>query len=129
MDIIIADCEPVATGNCNINLWHYCNVDIKQEFSKRLLSACKNHWNTDKPKQTDMAKAFGVSQATVSEWMNGIKMPGLEKLIEICFVLNVCLEWLGTGRGPMKPPCSQKQSVLTEEQKIILRKITDLVCD
>jgi transcriptional regulator with XRE-family HTH domain len=100
---IIADCNVCATGNCNIILCHHALMDIKQEFAKRLLALCKNHWNTDKPKQTDLAKAFGVSQATISEWMNGAKMPGLEKLIEICLVLDVSIEYLGTGRGSIKP--------------------------
>ena len=77
-----------------------------------------------------MAKMFGVSQATVSEWWNAIKMPGLEKLIEICIILNVCVEWLGTGRGPKVPPCMPEQNpALSPEQKEMLKKITHLLCD
>ena len=77
-----------------------------------------------------MAKLLGVSQATVSDWMNAIKMPGLEKLIEICLLLDVSLEWLGTGRGAIDPPKEvAKHESLTPEQKEMLRKITALVCD
>lgn len=127
---IIADYDAFATVNYDTSLCHYLYMDIKRDFSLRFQRAAKEYWNTDKPKQSDMAKAFGVSQATVSDWWNGVKVPGLEKLIEICLRLDVCLEWLGTGRGPEKPPCHvETKPTLTQEQKEILRKITELVCD
>lgn len=104
-------------------------MNIKEEFAGRLRLACQDHWKCPKPNQKEMAAAFNVSQATVSDWMNAIKMPGLEKLIEISLTLNVCLEWLGTGRGPKNPPCHHQTSAnLSDEQKEMLRKITDLVC-
>lgn len=125
----IADYDMNTTANNDFYLCDDCWMDIKHDFSLRFQRAAKEHWNTDKPNQKEMGKLLGVSQATVSDWWNGAKMPGLEKLIEICLILDVCLEWLGTGRGPMKPPCTKNEPVLTSEQKEMLKKITDLVCN
>lgn len=69
----------------------------------------------------EFAKTFGVSQATVSDWWNAIK---------ICIILNVCVEWLGTGRGPKVPPCVPEPTPASPpEQKEMLKKITHLLCD
>lgn len=102
-------------------------MDIKTEFSLRFQAAAKAHWNCNKPNQKMMSREFEVSQATISDWWNANKMPGLEQLILIAIKLDVCLEWLGTGRGPMKPPCSAPS--LTEEQKKMFKQITDLICN
>lgn len=102
---------------------------IKEEFSKRFKEACADKFGHD-ANQSTLAKAFGVSQATISDWFNARKMPGLEKLIEICIELNVCVEWMATGRGPKLPPClPEHKQELTPEQKEMLKKLTDLICN
>lgn len=99
---------------------------IKYEFSKRLKQACREKWKCKHTNQQEIADAFNVSQATISEWWNSRKMPSLEKLIEIALYLGVCVEWLATGRGPKKPPCD-KAHALNEEQAQVLKEIFELL--
>lgn len=115
-----------ATVNSDIFLWHDAHMDIKQDFAQRFQRSAKEFWNSDKPNQKEMAKFFEVSQATISDWWNGAKVPGLEKLVEICLKMDLSLEWLGTGRGAMKPTKEIPQ-VLSTEQKLILKEIIDLI--
>ena len=44
--------------------------------------------------QADMARYFGVSTATASDWYNGRKIPRADKLQAIA-------EWLGVGLGDL----------------------------
>ncbi len=104
-------------------------VDIKREFSLRLREALVETWPGERM-QAIWAKSLGVSPATLSEWLNGLKMPSTEKLIEVCLVLNVGVEWLATGKGEKIPRASQKKEPkLTDEQKKILKEIIGLMCD
>jgi transposase len=104
-------------------------MDIKQSFSRRLREALLDKWPGDR-QQAIWAKQLGVSAPTLSEWLNGLKMPGMEKFIEICLVLDVCVEWLATGKGDKKHKESQKiEPKLTEEQKKILKEIIAVICD
>lgn len=51
-----------------------------------------------------LSKLFAVEGSTVSDWRNGKKCPTMENAILIGEKLDVCVEWLLTGRGPMHPP-------------------------
>ncbi len=53
--------------------------------------------------KTELAKAVGVSQPTVTDWENGSMKPRGENLLRISRVLNVSPEWLATGRGEKHP--------------------------
>jgi transcriptional regulator with XRE-family HTH domain len=119
--IIFADCQP--------NGAYTSFVDIKREFAKRLREALLDRWPGERM-QSVWAKSLNVSAPTLSEWLNGLKMPGTEKLIEICLALDVGVEWLATGKGDKLPIKSQKKEPkLTEEQKKILKEIIGLICD
>lgn len=50
--------------------------------------------------QSELAKAVGVSNATVSDWENGvIKNLEAENLLKICDFLSISPNWLQFGKG------------------------------
>ena len=50
-----------------------------------LIAARIQHYLEAKNKtQADLAEYMGVSQATVSNWCNGVKMPRMDKIDKIC---------------------------------------------
>lgn len=51
--------------------------------------------------QETIAAKFSVRQPSVSAWQSGA--PELVRAIEIARELNICVEWLLTGRGPKRP--------------------------
>lgn len=54
--------------------------------------------------QQELASKIGVQRSAVAQWeKNGGNLPSMNHLIEIAFATDVTLEWLGTGRGPIKP--------------------------
>jgi transcriptional regulator with XRE-family HTH domain len=69
-----------------------------------------------------LTKTFGVSKSTISDWRNGKKVPSMDSAIAISLRLNVCVEYLLTGRGPKRPGESETSPFdnwedLTMEQK------------
>ena len=55
-----------------------------------LIAARIQHYLEAKNKtQADLAEYMGVSQATVSNWCNGIKMPRMDKIDKICEFFGV----------------------------------------
>lgn len=50
-----------------------------------------------------LARTFMVSTATVSNWRHGQKCPAMKNALELAVKLDVCVEWLLTGRGPVTP--------------------------
>lgn len=57
-----------------------------------------------KPTQINAAKIAGRAQPTISEiWNKPGGAPELEVVVRLATTLEVCVEWLYTGRGPMKP--------------------------
>lgn len=70
-------------------------------FGNRLKEACSDAdlaW-----KQTALGKAFGVSPTMAWHYMKGEKKPSMDKAVEIATILNICTEWLLSGRGPKRP--------------------------
>lgn len=54
--------------------------------------------------QQDLATRIGVQRSAVAQWeKKGGNLPSMNHLIEIALATGVTLEWLGTGRGPVKP--------------------------
>lgn len=57
-----------------------------------------------KVSQEDLAKAVGVNRSAVAQWESRDgSLPSMRHLIAIAVETHVCLEWLGTGRGPIRP--------------------------
>ncbi|MCI4567308.1 helix-turn-helix domain-containing protein [Lysobacter sp. CFH 32150] len=54
--------------------------------------------------QQTLANAVGVQRSAVAQWerKNGAH-PSMQHLVAIAVVTGVSLEWLGTGRGMIKP--------------------------
>lgn len=86
----------------------------KHEFAHRLNLALDEHGVPGKfnGRQVAVAKLFGVSQKGAAKWLEGDGMPTLEKSIEICKALNIHVEWLLAGRGPMRPAAEQADSLI-----------------
>jgi|LakMenEpi03Aug12_release.lakeMendotaPanAssembly.Ray.scaffolds.fasta_scaffold355579_2 hypothetical protein len=132
MGTILVDykhCSNKIFADCKVINAYTSSVDIKREFSFRLRVSLLDKWPGERM-QAVWAKSLGVSAPTLSEWLNGLKMPSTEKLIEICLLLEVGVEWLATGKGDKTPTASQKKEpTLTDEQKKILKEIIGLICD
>lgn len=54
--------------------------------------------------QTTLAHKVGVQRSAVAQWeRKDGSHPSMEHLAAVALSTGVCLEWLGTGRGPAKP--------------------------
>lgn len=52
--------------------------------------------------QTAAAKMVGIRQPSVAGWKKGAT-PELKHVLILARKLNVCVEWIYTGRGPKRP--------------------------
>lgn len=60
--------------------------------------------NLSRISQLTLAHAVGVQRSAVAQWeRRDGSHPSMHHLIAIAEATGVCLEWLGTGRGPAKP--------------------------
>lgn len=55
------------------------------------------------PTQEEIARISGVSQPTVHEWQEPGRGPALKNAERLAKRLNVCVHWLYTGEGGMRP--------------------------
>jgi DNA-binding XRE family transcriptional regulator len=55
------------------------------------------------PTQAVASEKFGVVQSTISDWSNEGQGPTVKNAISIAKMLNVCVEWIYTERGPKRP--------------------------
>ena len=56
-----------------------------------------------KATQTECAKLLGIKQPSVWEWASNDGAPSVENSTTLGRELNVCVEWILTGRGPKHP--------------------------
>jgi len=65
----------------------------------------KRLWNeSDAPKtQKELAKWLDYSQPMINYWLNGEKLPSMDTAIKIANKFGVCVEWLITGKGSVRP--------------------------
>lgn len=49
--------------------------------------------------QGELARRVGVSQPTISDWENGKTEPTVDNMRSLAVELDVCFEWMATGRG------------------------------
>lgn len=61
------------------------NDNIREVFSTNLKKMLKERGKT----QLELAEFAGVSDASVNNWVNGIKLPRMDKVDKICKFLNV----------------------------------------
>jgi len=78
--------------------------------------------------QVKLGKKLGVSGPMAHAYKTGEKLPAMATAIRIAKLLDVCVEWLLTGRGPMTPGDAAKDDVLDlsgcdTETKVALRAL------
>ena len=54
--------------------------------------------------QVDLADLLEVSRQSVSKWETDGSVPDLDKLVKMCQVFQVSLDWLVLGKTPAAPP-------------------------
>lgn len=72
-----------------------------EAFSKRFIRACKEAGLPDN--QVDLGKCFGVSGPMIHAYRSGDKLPSMDTALKIAHGTGVCVEWLLTGRGDIRP--------------------------
>ena len=75
----------------------------QRSFLERALEALKDRYPKDRATQVRLAKIAGVSQPAVFEWGLQDRAPAHPTVLKLAHQLNVCVEWLYTGRGPKTP--------------------------
>ena len=76
--------------------------NIDKEIGARIL----NKLNASGRTQSELADYLGVTQAAVSNWVNGVKIPRMGKIDRICSFLNCSRSELLIGEG--KSPAEDK---------------------
>lgn len=79
------------------------NLEDKISFSKRLDHALDLYGVPPKGKgrQVTVGKMFNVSQKAANKWLEGISLPDTMRIAIIAEKLNVNVEWLTYGTGPI----------------------------
>lgn len=84
-------------------------------------------WASDR--RDDVGKRLGVSGPAVTYWWNGDRLPTMNQAIVIATEMSCCVEWLLTGRGPMRPRPSETDcldiSELPDVEKAIFKAHVD----
>lgn len=70
----------------------------KTEISERISAAVARSGR----KAKDIAAALGISEVTMSKYVNGISTPKNDYLITLAQELNVSVSWLLTGQGEVE---------------------------
>lgn len=68
-----------------------------------------------KLKNSDIARATGISNMTLSDWKRGVSTPKQDKLIKIADYFGVTVDYLMTGNEPTK----QSPALTKKDQKEI----------
>ena len=96
MTLLLANSELFATVNSE--LFFIDNIRMKYpEYAARFKRAWKELKAPIKT-QKELAKILGVAQATVSDWINGEKLPSMDTALEISEKLDCSVLWLLTGK-------------------------------
>lgn len=87
--------------------WHARGVKSRSQVQTvwaRIKEAMTAHSQyKDRATQTTAARLAGVEQPTVSDWNKPGRGPELKNAIQLAKKLNVCVEWIYTGEGGMRP--------------------------
>ena len=76
--------------------------DFGERF-KALLEEAGYSKTNHKNLTMSLTKLFNVAPSTISDWRGGRKLPSMDRAIMIAIKLNVCVEYLLTGRGQKRP--------------------------
>lgn len=75
--------------------------DESLQFAERLRRAMKARGLERRP--AALARYLGLSPTSVGPWYNGVRLPDGASLLRLADKLNVSLDWLLRGVGPMEP--------------------------
>lgn len=88
-------------------------MEIHGTFSSRLHAVLDARGTPKEGRQADLWRMVNVALAEkklpkvtrggVGKWLNGTGYPTMEKVIVLCQLLHVSVEWILTGRGPRDP--------------------------
>lgn len=92
---------PVAIGLSYVASNQTLGVANAQTAWDRIRDAMREHGI--KPTQKECAALLGITQPSVWEWANSHGSPSVENAITLGAKLNVCVEWILTGKGPKRP--------------------------
>lgn len=73
------------------------------EIGRRIYSAWNNSKYAHLPQQAILKMLGGITQSALSMYFSGERIPPVKRMIDIANLFDVSVEWLFTGRGPMKP--------------------------
>lgn len=71
-------------------------------FAQRLVQACNEAGIPGRGRQTLIAKKLNVSQQAVRKWLDGLSYPEMPRAVELANLLEVNVNWLLQGSGPMR---------------------------
>lgn len=93
---------------------------MSEELRKRFAMNLRRLLEDDGKTQADLARYMHVSTGTASEWVNGQKLPRVDKMEEIA-------EWLGVTIHDMIPSSNGSQIIISgmmvtdqEEQEVVI---------
>ena len=92
---------PVAIGQSYAAAGQTLEVVHGQTAWDRIRDAMREHGL--KPTQKECAALLGITQPSVWEWASSSGSPSIENAITLGSKLNVCVEWVLTGKGPKRP--------------------------
>ena len=125
MVLLLANSELFATVNSE--LFFVDNIKMKYpEYAARFKRAWKELKAPIKT-QKELAKVLGVAQATVSDWINGEKLPSMDTALEISEKLDCSVLWLLTGKTetantePTNHTGYLESANLTPEQLLLIK--------
>jgi transcriptional regulator with XRE-family HTH domain len=59
----------------------------------------REQWKRRGLSREELAEALGVSRQAVSKWEGGQSLPDLEKVADLCRLLEISMDWLVFGQG------------------------------
>lgn len=60
-----------------------------QEYAKIIAQNLRRIFYYNRKTQADVSRALGISKATLSSWMNGTRIPRIDKVDLLCHYFNV----------------------------------------
>jgi len=77
---------------------------LHADFARRLSLAMEEEGWPGRGRKARLHRELGPSETAVAKWIDGRGLPSMEHAVKLACLLNVCVEWLLTGRGDMRPP-------------------------
>lgn len=104
----VKNCASAIFTHCESRSWQIGrmakNSKLLKEFSERLEALLiEKGWNRLTDRELAARLGLGKGNTTMWNWRNGIKMPSFQSAIGLAIRLDVCVDWLLTGRGPKRP--------------------------